>query len=245
MTQVIGVLTRRSVLLACDRRLTSIATGKVIHDDTCKMVSLCNTAGIAYTGLAQLDGIPTHEWICHRLADANVARAGLVLPVLMEAATRSFSTLSSSQLFPHSFLLAGYERFQDESIRPMLGDVTNMRDIGGRLLPSPGRTFVGFRYVQQPEQRIYSTAAGVPLADARHAALVRNLGRAYSRETSDEPLLRLLADTIVTTARKETDKVGERVLTMAIPLRSVMATHPFRAMVAGPASNDVATFGYM
>ena len=245
MTQILGVLTRRSVLLAADRRLTEIGTGRVVHDDTCKIVSLCNAAGIAYTGLARLDGIPTHEWICHRLADAVVRRAAEAIPVITESATQSFMKLPTRNLYPHTFLLAGYESFLHAGVKPMFALITNMRNSSGETLQSPAPTFIAFQFVLPAQQRIHSVAAGARLSSSRHAALVRNMGRAYSRNTSDEALLRLMTETIVQTSRRPTMAVGERVLTMSIPKDSVDPTSRMSVMLAAPATTDAATFGYL
>ena len=55
MTQIISVITKDYVLLASDRRLTigeGPRQGQLVDDDTCKLISLCNTCGIGYSGLA-------------------------------------------------------------------------------------------------------------------------------------------------------------------------------------------------
>jgi hypothetical protein len=45
MTQIIAALTPDYVLLASDRQLTAVHgahKGQRVHDDTCKLVSVCN-----------------------------------------------------------------------------------------------------------------------------------------------------------------------------------------------------------
>lgn len=71
MTQVIALAAPSYVILAADRRLTSVATGAVVADDRTKVVSLCNQTAIGFTGPAELQGEPTHLWIARRLADGE------------------------------------------------------------------------------------------------------------------------------------------------------------------------------
>jgi hypothetical protein len=74
MTQVLSVITRDYALLASDRRLTIAdgpRRGEVVDDDTCKLVNLCNTCGIGYSGLAKFQGSRTDEWIAKTFASEN------------------------------------------------------------------------------------------------------------------------------------------------------------------------------
>lgn len=57
-----------------------------MDDDTCKLVSLCNMSGIGYTGLAQIDGIPTHEWIAKTLASEQCSEPATACRLLAERA---------------------------------------------------------------------------------------------------------------------------------------------------------------
>lgn len=244
MTQLIGVVTPRSVLLAADRRVTSIATGAVLNDDTCKMVSVCNVAAIAYTGLAALDGIPTYEWICHRIVDVAATRVATAVASLERAATQSFSRLTARALYPHTFLLAGYDSLVKGGVQPHLAIITNTRDAEGRRLDSPSSVFRTFIYVKPPSIRLYAHFEGGRFTDQRRATLVRNLGRAYSRNCTDEPLLRLMSQAIVDSSKLPTFSVGERVLAMAIPEESLRQPNQASVLLTGPAAAAHATFGY-
>jgi len=66
MTQILSVMTTDYVLLASDRRVTygeGPKIGEVADEDTCKLVNLCSTTGIAYSGVGIIRGVPTHQWI--------------------------------------------------------------------------------------------------------------------------------------------------------------------------------------
>lgn len=77
MTQIILALKHQYILMASDRRLTSLdekkGIGKVLTDDECKPVALCDHSAISYTGLARLDGKPTHIWIASILKKYSCA----------------------------------------------------------------------------------------------------------------------------------------------------------------------------
>ena len=77
MTQIIVALTSDYVLLASDRKLTNCGpdgkpTGVPNKANECKLVHVSNLFGVGYTGHAELEGMPTHEWIAVRLGGAQV-----------------------------------------------------------------------------------------------------------------------------------------------------------------------------
>jgi hypothetical protein len=96
MTQAISVISKDYALLTSDRRLTLEAgprRGEVADDDTCELVSLCNTFGIGYSGLAHVEGSPTYEWIAKTLASDGCNDAPRASQILKERAARIFSAL--------------------------------------------------------------------------------------------------------------------------------------------------------
>src|SRR5713101_7037041 len=111
MTQIIAAITQEYVLLASDRRLSygdGPRKGEVYDDDTCKLVSLCGTTGIAYSGVGQMKGrVPTHEWIAKTLADVGCYDARCAEQTLVTQAVSGLST-TPAELKRHTFLLAGW-----------------------------------------------------------------------------------------------------------------------------------------
>src|SRR6266436_6449948 len=115
MTQVIAVITQKYVLLVADRRLTFLEgpmRGQLTDDDTCKLVSLCNMTGIGYTGLAQIDGIPTHEWIAKTLASEQCSDPGLASRLLAERASSALLSVPLN-LRRQTFVIAGWGYFKN------------------------------------------------------------------------------------------------------------------------------------
>ena len=115
MTQVISVITKEYALLASDRRLVigeGSRAGEVADDDTCKLVSVCNTFGIGYSGLARIEGLPTHEWIAKVLASENCTNPTLAAEILRKRCTEIFSALQLGR-FRQQFVIAGWGSAKD------------------------------------------------------------------------------------------------------------------------------------
>jgi hypothetical protein len=95
MTQIIAALTPDYVLLASDRQLTAVHgahKGQRVHDDTCKLVSVCNIFGIGYTGWAEVGGKPTHEWIALQPAEVGCVDPGDTAARLASAAAAALAS---------------------------------------------------------------------------------------------------------------------------------------------------------
>src|ERR1700683_5049076 len=137
MTQIIAAITQEYVLLVSDRRLTFLegpARGQLADDDTCKLVSLCNVCGIGYTGLAQIAGIPTHEWVATTLASERCSDSGPASRLLAERASAALLRVPPAVRF-QTFVIAGWAYFENLSgLRPHICVVTNTMDTSGKML---------------------------------------------------------------------------------------------------------------
>lgn len=144
MTQVIAAVTQDYVLLVADRRLTFLdgpRPGRLVDDDTCKLVSLCNTSGIGYTGLAQIEGAPAHEWVAKVLASEQCSDPGLASRVLAKRASSALRNLSPT-VRRQTFVLVGWAEFVNlAGLRSYITVVTNMADGTGRPLSKPNQEF--------------------------------------------------------------------------------------------------------
>ena len=80
-------LTQDFIVVASDRQLT-YDSGKIAHDNTCKLVLLCGVAGMHIYRMGGSERRPTNEWIAVRLAEkkcrhpAVAAQDPLMLPLL-------------------------------------------------------------------------------------------------------------------------------------------------------------------
>jgi hypothetical protein len=246
MTQILGLLTPTHVFLVADRRVTFISDGSVKDDNRCKLVSLCHRAGIGYSGLAELEGLPTHEWICHKLADVQAAMPWQAVSTLREAAERAFAVLRGP-VYPQIFLLAGYDFFRghDEAL-PHFAVVSNFHDDSGQQLGAPTNTFTTHLAVLHvsPQTKFRTYTVGVLLSNDRRQALHRNIARLVDRLIGPQEMLRLLVDEIVRTAKLPSRTVGEKVLAMCIPRASIESGAGPRMMLATKPGADIPTFAY-
>lgn len=246
MTLIIAAVTSRGVLMASDRRITSIARGDVLEDDRCKMVDICGQAAVGYTGLAELDGLPTHEWVCHKLVDANARRPSEALEVLRAESENAFARLpAATPMYPHTYLMVGFEDFVSGGVGAFTGIVTNMCDSSGQALAAPVARFSSFVRRRQTHQCVYLCAIGAGFPDALRKQLWRSLQSAVKRQVSDEALVALLARSIVDVSHRPVRGVGERVLTVAMPRAVSAVGGGKRFMVAGPGQSQAASFGYL
>jgi hypothetical protein len=225
MTQVLTVLTKNYVLVACDRRLTFLnggATPTVAHDNTCKLVSLCGVWGIAYTGLAVLNHRPTHEWIAWELAERNCGSPYVAARVLAE---RAPAALAAARLqLEQTFIVAGWARFQDGSLVPHFLIVSNAFGADGQRRSVPATDFVILERMLKPEELYAPQVIGQPLPANRAQHLHRLFRRILTRELSPRIPMRALAREISNTATIN-KTVGENVLAFCIPRAAAQKTY--------------------
>jgi hypothetical protein len=248
MTQVIAAVTQDYVLLVADRRLTSLGgqvPGQLVDDDTCKLVSLCNTSGIGYTGLAHIEGSPTHEWIAKVLASEQCSDPGVASRVLAERARTGLLDLPPT-IRRQTFVLAGWAKFLNlAGMRSYLAIVTNMADESGRPLHEPNEVFAVLVWALRDAEDLRIQVAGQPLLLGRGRLLQRNLRRLITREISPKAALRLLVDEVIHTAGLS-NSVGKKVLGLCIPRRAAQSAIESgnSVLLAAQPSEEAASFCY-
>jgi hypothetical protein len=249
MTQIITTITREYVLLASDRRLTFLTGPKHGHladDDTCKLVSLCNTCGIGYTGLAQIEGSPTHEWIAKALASEQCSDPANASRILSERAKAALLRVPRN-LRRQEFVIAGWAHFTNlTGLRSHVCAITNMTDATGRMLfTEPAESFAVLLHALHDEEDLWTYVIGQPLQLERTKRLERNLQNLVKREMSPKAALRLLVDEVIHTSGQR-HTVGKKVLGLCIPKRAVQSsTETGRSvMIAAQPDEDAASFCY-
>jgi hypothetical protein len=250
VTQVIALTTNRSVFLVADRRLTwgtGPKVGERFDDDTCKLVSVGIGCAIGYTGLAQLETQPTHEWVARVLAAADCNYGSEASRLLIERATEAFARVAAS--IPHSFVLVGWSRFNGSDIKAYVCEVTNCRGHGGAVLDSPGKQFGRVVVPLEPGDLFDLRVVGQPLrSQRRDVVLRRTLRKLLHHGVSDGLILKLLVDEVIYTSRHlgERSSVGQKVLATVIPRRAVEASAESGAsmLMASEPTESGATFSY-
>jgi hypothetical protein len=150
-------------------------------------------------------------------------------------------------LYPHIFLLAGFDFFRGhENALPHFAVVSNFHDEVGRQLDSPKRLFSTHLAVLHvsPETDFHIYTIGVPLSTERRTGLQRNIRRLVDRLIGPQEMLRLLVDEIVRTANVPSPSVGEKILAMCIPRTSVHFGAGPRLLLAAKPAADTPTFAY-
>jgi hypothetical protein len=217
MTQILAVLTQEYVLVASDRRLTFVAgatRGKVADDNTCKLVSLCGIWGIAYTGFAEIERRPTHEWIAICLAERNCSNPYLAAELLANRATQALRAIRLS--LELTFLIAGWVRLSDGKLQPHFLLVSNMFEQSGEKRPRPGTDLNRFERRLQTEELYATRVIGQSLPKGRAKRLDRLFRKMLGRNLGPKPAMYALAKEIANSATVYST-VGNTMLAFSIP----------------------------
>jgi hypothetical protein len=251
MTQVIGVITKAYALLASDRRLTKIEGSRstIGDDDTCKLVNVCNTFGIGYTGLADFEDSPTHEWIAKTLASENCSNSQAASQILKDRVPQRLSARNLSAKVRQEFLMAGWGEFEGfpGGLHPFMRLVSNVQDDSGQPLAQPADSFAGLLKVLPSNERFFYWEVGQPITTHRREHLKKNLEYVAKGEVGPRVALKLLVDEIVhTSVTEKNPAVGSKVLGFCIPKSSVQRQIEtgHSAMLAKQPDEDTATFTY-
>ena len=218
MTQILAALTHEYVLVASDRQLTFVSgprKGVVADDNACKLVCLCGIWGIAYTGFAQMQGLPTHEWIAVRLAENACRNPIQAAQILADAATVAVRAAA----FPLelTFLIAGWARLSDlKTLQPHFLLISNMLGRDGKTRESPGPDLNCFERRLKKDEVYASSVIGHPLQAGRGKYLDRFMRRLLKHKVGPKPAMQAFANEIVRTSRPG-GTVGKKILAFSIP----------------------------
>ena len=138
MTQIFTVLTFNKVVQVSDRRLTW-PDGSLADDHANKAVCVSCADGwfaISYTGAAQVgrSRTPTDEWLVELLssADAGSLVSADVIELIRSSADAS-SLNGRTSVIPTCFVAAGFVHVSEARVTPLLWEVRNYDETGGRL----------------------------------------------------------------------------------------------------------------
>jgi hypothetical protein len=214
MTQILAALTPEYVVVASDRRLV-FPNHTIADDDSCKLISLCGAWGIAYTGLAQLQRKPTHEWIAVRLAENGCRGAHAAGQVLVAAAGAAFQSVPF--VTELTILIAGWTTSTDQkTLQPHFLLISNMYDSSKGLRPRASREFSCFERRLNAGEPYVSRVIGQTLLPGRGKHLDRFLRRLLKHRVGPAPVVLGFAKEIVETASSRTS-VGTKVLALSVP----------------------------
>jgi hypothetical protein len=167
---------------------------------------------LGYTGLAHIEGKPTHEWIAKILADTGCCDAANAERIIAERATAAFGAKQRHRQ-------TGWARFDNFSgLRPYLGIVTNTMDVSQRSAPNSLECFNPFRKALRDDETSFGVSIGESLMVVRSQQLRRNIDRLAARLIGPKEALRLLVDEIIhTSVVEKRPGVGSKILGFCIP----------------------------
>ena len=216
MTLVLGCLTPRFVVQVCDRRITEFDTGKLIDDDRNKATLFCTHVAYAYSGLAEVGGVPTDHWIAKTLSPFNSNREAY--KALEQAATAEFQRFGRpSEITRHAFVGIGWSAQKNGPMIPAQLIMSNAFEVGGGWAPVARSSFQTFGVRISPSSRVrLCPPVGVVMRDDELSTLRKHLSRCERKKSGPWAFIRLLAEAVQRVAARN-PAVGAGLLAMVMP----------------------------
>jgi len=215
VTLIAACLTPSYIVQASDRRLTELPSGRLVEDNRNKVVQLGANMAIGFTGLAEIEGLPTDEWMLEVLGgslDAEGDRFKALL-ALRDRATEAFGRIRLPAAYKrHAFQVAGWGRFSgNEVIEPFIYLISNFAGPGHWLAEAKP----GFELTRQRPgtSTLALCSAGQKMGFDR---LTRDLVHVLERGAGPAAAARLLAEAVRDVAETN-PAVGKAVLVNVLP----------------------------
>ena len=161
MTIIVGLVTETFVALVADRRLT-YADETIVDDNRSKSVIWCGKAAWGYTGLAEIDGTPTNQWLVRTLGvEAEPAAK------LRDEATAAFSQRWARRLQPGTRRTAFLGvTWNFGNLRPVIVTTSNFISASGHIAAEADDSFSMFAEFIPRGQRFHLKCVGQALDTA-------------------------------------------------------------------------------
>jgi hypothetical protein len=225
MTLVLTCLTQEHIVQVADRRLT-LSSGALYDDDTNKAVFYGGRVAVAYTGLAQMEGKPTAEWIGWCMKDASKTEEAMGL-----VAKRAERYLSGANVQDKRFAVVatGWATLRGAApIRPFMCVVSNFMNEEWKWLPSPSDRLIMKTIFLGDRNSHLLFAAGQPLLPQEAIYVVRLVRRAIEHKTSAILLARIVGDMIQHIAHgtdQRATRVGKGMIIHLLSRRALLEGH--------------------
>jgi hypothetical protein len=220
MTLILGAITRDSVVLVSDRRLTDGRTGRIVTDKENKTVCIHGCLLAGYTGLAKLDRQPTHLWIANRFAGRDTVEAFRILRDDAAKAVRKYDRR-------HQWLAVLFVGWANRSeakqdLIPCAFLVSNYMTLHGLRLAEPRSEFFADK-ITLGNRRSMVFSAGCNIEAQSLVELNRTIGR-YAEASPGNPtgIANALAGAVSSVADKNSI-VGKYLMIASLPRVAVPA----------------------
>jgi hypothetical protein len=225
MTLILSLIARNFAIQVSDRRLT-MTDGTLLTDESNKAILFENQFIFGYTGLAEIDQVPTYRWVAEALNEglqAHPENMTFIVRHLAERLTSQFARIPSTQYRKLAFVAIGWAADSHDpnlAVKPMLLTVSNALDRNLKWLPQAESRFkMGLSIL--PENKTYIFAAnGVGLKGSEEDSIHRNIRRCLARGGGPRAVGRLLA-TLMRAVAERSSRVGKSMLISSLP-RSAM-----------------------
>jgi hypothetical protein len=215
---LIGTLVSDTVIVqVSDRRISwryPDGSFRLRDDTTNKSVLYENRAVLSFTGLAELEGVPTDMWIATRLAAEPTLNDGL------ERLTSDLSAMFQKLPYrgqPHSIVVGGWRRNGPIEPTPFSGLVSNHFRQGNWV--APVATFDWFVEMATPgKPSLVFVPNLMPKGDAH--SLFRQLLRVKSRGLNIVNAVRLVVAAIAEVANTD-GRIGKELMVSVLPRSAV------------------------
>lgn len=216
MTLILTFLANEYIVQIADRRLTW-PNGSLYDDDTNKAVFFCSRVAVAYTGLAQLEGKPTAEWISLCMKDYTQTESAM-----NHIATRVENYFQGAKIPDKrlAIVATGWATVNGKlPIRRFVSVASNFMSEGWQF-GICDKMKVHTRLLDE-DQSAHLFIAGQPLYPRETAALWRQIRRAAKKESTILGVVRLLQSTVQSVADRN-GRVGKGMITHLLSRSSVI-----------------------
>jgi hypothetical protein len=241
MTLVLSCITPNYVIQVSDRRLTWATgpqAGKTADDDSNKALVVCNSLVVAYTGLAQVGGLKTDEWLLDVAGSVIPYNPERVCQAIALRATSEFRNfILAKSLKRHAFLISGWARFhqRDAPLEPFSVAISNALNQTWQWLAEAKESFSYFgKRLDTDPFRLDSVGQHLP--NRIHKQLVRRIRTYINRERGPEAYIQLLASAIRDTSSVN-PLVGRNLMAIALPLPALSSNQGLTIPLKFPVSS--------
>jgi hypothetical protein len=241
VTLVLNCLTHDYLMQISDRRLVLLPDYQVIDDDSNKNVFYCGHVAFSYTGLAEIEGKRTDDWLLSTLPESFEKWVTVVREKCTEAFNSIRIPLRYRHYKRHAFVGVGWLRVEPGGpLYPALVLVSNFYGTRGELLDSVSDEFnvCGLRLPDRKKCMIFPVGQNVPRDELER--LHRGIKACVERNTGPKSMLGHLVDTMRSVAEGN-PLVGKNLLVLGMP--RVAAGKP--GMVYPFVEDKVNTFFYI
>lgn len=242
MTLILTCLAHEHIVQVADRRLT-MPNGALYDDDTNKAVFYCGRVAVAYTGLAQMEGKPTAEWIGSCMKDAGDTESAMNL--VAERAEIHFRHNSGSDK-RLAVVATGWATLRGSPpLRPFICVASNFMTNSWEWKSSAYEPMVMRTIFLDKKSSHLIFSAGQNLTRKELVDLSRLVQRAVERGATALALVRLLGNMVQSVARGSDARAGRVGKGMIIHLLSRKALGEGSSMILTPLTPNAHSFIYV